>query len=296
MQEQTYAPEYFEKAIWKMTGDEHSVREVFLLSGGFHHQSAKVATDRATFFLKWSELPESEQAFNSEATGLRFLADRQILKVPAVLGCHSERGHHFLLMEYLRSKPMTETFWANLGSGLANLHRSQGDAFGFSADTYYLGQRQANASMQDWAGFYLEKRLRPQFGWAYYNGRIDQKYMHQLDRLSSFFSDYIPTEPPALLHGNFWSGNVMALGKERHPALFNPAVYFGHREMDLAHALLLGSPEAPFWESYRSEYPLQPHFEERLPLLQLYPLIAHVNAHGPSYLSAIDATFQKFLG
>jgi fructosamine-3-kinase len=119
-------------------------------------------------------------------------------------------------------------------------------------------------------------------------------FLKKFQRIYPVLENFFPKEKPALLHGDLWSGNIMR-GKNGMPVLIDPAVYYGHREMDLAFSRLFGGFESLFYESYETVFPLEPGFEERVPVYNLYPLLVHLLLFGKSYLSGIEKTVNRLL-
>ncbi len=159
----------------------------------------------------------------------------------------------------------------------------------------FIGSLQQNNEFhENWIEFFVEKRLRPQFGLAYYNKLIDVSYLRHLDKLPQALERIFPKEKPSLLHGDLWSGNAMR-DKSGNPCLVDPAVYYGHREMELAFTKLFGGFDSSFYHAYEEAFPLEIGFKDRKDIYNLYPLMVHVNLFGTSYLSGIDKVLERIL-
>ncbi len=228
--------------------------------------------------------------FEAEASGLSWLAEARALRVPAVLGVTTAADAKcaFLVLELLVSAPRVRDFDARLGQGLAALHRFGAPEFGLDHDNFVGSLAQSNQSSSNWTEFYRDRRLLPLVERARQRGLLDTSLGGQLTRLLSRLEVWVgSSEPPARLHGDLWGGNlhVDELGQ---PVLIDPAVYGGHREMDLAMMRLFGGFSETVFAAYAEAYPLAAGYRERVPLYQLYPLLVHLNLFGPGYRGQVQ--------
>jgi fructosamine-3-kinase len=220
------------------------------------------------------------------------------VRVPEVLAvcdsgdvCHDAEdsdgrgGPAWLALEWLERGPRGADFGERVGRGLAALHRVGTGGWGWEEDNFIGSLPQENRTAPSWAEFWRERRLEPQLRRARDVGRMPGSAA-QWDALFARLPDALaPAEAdgPSLLHGDLWSGNVLAAADG--PALIDPAVYRGHREADLAMADLFGGFDARFQAAYREAWPLAPGYErERRPIYQLYYVMVHVNLFGGSYV------------
>jgi fructosamine-3-kinase len=215
-----------------------------------------------------------------EAEGLAWLAEAQALPCPRVIAVSEQ----MLVLEYVAPGARVKDFDAQLGRGLAALHRFGAPSFGYARDNFIANLPQANAPRETFAEFYRDQRLLPMIEGLRERGRFDALFA-KLDTL-------IPEEPPARLHGDLWSGNVHSCAGA--PMLIDPAVYGGAREVDLAMLQLFGSPSRAFFDAYDEVYPRLPGHEERVALYQLYPLLVHVRLFGGSYLSGVQRALSRY--
>lgn len=284
---------FFEQVLFESTGTELQVQDVQFKTGGCINNAVRVKTGEGSFFLKWNEDIE-EDMFAAEANGLRLLRAGSSLKIPEVLGLGKIENKHYLLLEYVESRfPMT-TYWQQLGQGLASQHRIAAEKFGLEYDNYIGSLPQANHQSENWIDFFREKRLEVQLGLAIYNGLVDKDFANKYKALYSKLPDLLQEEPPALLHGDLWSGNVM-VGEEGEPCIIDPAVYYGHREVELAFTELFGGFDPRFYSAYEEAFPLDPGYKDRKDIYNIYPLMVHVNLFGTSYLSGVERTLRRFL-
>lgn len=254
------------------------------VAGGDINDAFKATLDdgRIVFLKQHAHAPRG--MFAAEAAGLAWLAEGP-LRVPRVL----EVTGDYLMLEWLeldRSGPPGRPEARALGHGLAALHALGAPSFGLDRGNFLATLPQDNSPEPDWPAFYIERRLRPLCTRA--NLGLD----NQLDALRTR-EVFGPPEPPARLHGDLWWGNVAAVGSE--PVLLDPAVYGGHREVDLAMLALFGDLPDALIAAYDEIHPLAPGWRERLPLHQLYPLAAHACLFGGGYGAQVVRTIARYL-
>lgn len=261
-----------------------AVRALRPLGGGTFGEACRVETTAGAFFAKWGGgLPDGMLA--READGLRALAGTSLV-VPAVVAV----GERVLVTELLESAPLDQ---AALGRGLAELHRRTSDAFGFPVDTYCGATLQPNAPLPSWPRFYGERRLAPLLdviearrGLAASERRVHERV---IERLPSLVAD---GAPPALVHGDLWSGNV--LGSTRGPAVVDPACAYADREAELGMMTLFGGFERTCFAAYEESFPLPAGWRERNGLYQLYHVLNHHALFGGHYGAQALALARRY--
>ncbi|MAG58842.1 MAG: fructosamine kinase [Planctomycetes bacterium] len=269
-------------AIRAATGQ--AVAQASAIGGGDINEARRVVlADGRALFLKFHPGCDPEM-FPAEARGLRWLADAGALRVPDVVAVSSATSSvGFLLLELLESAPRTRGFDEALGQGLAAMHRAGADTFGLDHDNFIGRLTQSNSQDARWPTFYRDRRLAPQIAQAAARGLLDDRTRRALDDVLGNLDGLCgPAEPPARLHGDLWGGNLH-VSADGEPALIDPAVYGGHREVDLAMMRLFGGFEDRVFEAYAESWPLADGWRERVPLYQLYPLLVHVNLFGGAY-------------
>jgi protein-ribulosamine 3-kinase len=234
--------------------------------------------------------------FGAEARGLEFLAEARALRVPRVLAFSSAAaGPSFLLLEFIDSARPRASADEELGRGLAALHRAGAPSFGFEQPNFIGRLPQSNRAHETWAEFYRAERLEPQLELASKSGHVEASLARDFDALFRRLPQLVgATEPPARLHGDLWSGN-WHIDEQGAPCLIDPAVYGGHREIDLAMMQLFGGFSARVFSAYAEAFPLSPGHRERVPLYQLYPLLVHVNLFGGGYVAAVKRALSAYL-
>lgn len=262
------------------------VRRTKRLGGGSINDAFEVLfEDGAELFVKTNANPPAGM-FEAEARGLRWLEDAKSIRVPRVVSL-SDTKPAYLALELLTPGQRSTTFDETLGRSLAALHASGAPSFGLDHDNFIGRLHQSNRAADDWAAFYWNSRLEPQLRMASDRGLIDAGTQASFGALEPILGDRVGArEPPSRLHGDLWGGNLHA-DATGEPALIDPAVYGGHREIDLAMMRLFGGFGERVFAAYDEAWPLGPGASQRVSLYQLYPLLVHVNLFGGSYLGSV---------
>jgi fructosamine-3-kinase len=273
-------------------------REVRAVGGGDINEAFRVvlADGREAFVKTRADAAPGE--FAVEAAGLEWLAQAGGLRAPAVLGV--EDG--YLALEWIAPGRLDAAGEQELGRGLALTHAAGAPRFGRfaetpSGDTAWLGSlRVSNEPAEDWPAFYAERRLRPLAALARDRGAVGHAAIEAVERICARIDDLAgPAERPARLHGDLWSGNVLA-DVDGRPWLIDPSAFGGHREVDLAMLALFGGLSATVLDSYEETTPLADGWDERVGLYQLLPLLIHAILFGGSYGEAVERTARRYVG
>jgi len=271
------------------------VLEVNPIGGGCIHHAVRMRTTRGDWFAKWND-ECAPDLFLSEAEGLRALREAgSELAIPEVLVAlpPGDGRPACIVMEYLPPRAGTARDDATLGRGLAAIHAQQRDAFGFTVTSYCGPTAQDNRSSPSWAEFYAERRLRPLARRLEEDDRIGPAERNLLDRLIERLPSLLAhATPPALIHGDLWSGNVLAT--PRGPALVDPACAACDREMEFGITTLFGGFSERFFAAYHEALPLPSEWRERNPLYQLYHLLNHHLIFGGHYGASAFAIVKRY--
>lgn len=265
------------------------------VSGGCIGNAGRLFTGNNSYFAKWGA-PNVCKTFPAEKRGLDELrSSSSVIRIPQLIGtCALDDGTGILLMEWIDSHPMTSAAWSSLGRGLAELHICTTDRFGFEADNFIGSTVQKNDKNDSWPDFFRKRRLLFQADLARANNLWRPSWNGRFDRLCENLDELLPGKPEAsLVHGDLWGGNVLAdtAGK---PVLLDPAVYYGHREVDLAMSSLFGSFPNEFYWAYQEEWSLEEGYDSRKEIYNLFHLINHLNLFGASYASSVESVLVKF--
>ncbi len=281
-------------ALEAAVGPVQSARSV---GGGDVSFAACVETSSRTVFAKWGT-GDAGRTYAAEATGLEALAqvagpDLEV-PVPLVARTATDLEAGLLVLPWLEVGSPSRSDWHRFGAALAELHRSAapGEGYGWDADNWIGSKPQQNGWLGSWPAFFGERRLVAQAETVRQRGAWDASWDRLLDRLVSRLNDFLPETPPrSLVHGDLWSGNALAL--EDRFALIDPAVYVGHREVDLAMTELFGGFAPSFYDGYKEAWPLEDGYPERREIYNLYNLINHLT-HGAGYRRPVEATLRRF--
>ena len=279
------------EVVFQLFNKKASIDHFKSIGGGCIHQAGVFNFEGGNYFIKWNNY--SSKMFEVEAKGLNLLRKTGSVSIPKVIGRGNVGEMDYLCLEYIESEPQCDTFWEDFGTSLAQLHRNTAPEFGLDYDNFIGSLPQTNELHDNWTDFFTQERLVPQIKLAHDKGLIDSSLNTKFERLYSKLHGLIPNESPALLHGDLWSGNFL-VGGNGQAVIFDPAVYYGHREAELAFTRMFGGFDTVFYESYNEALPLEGDFEERVDIFNLYPLLVHVNLFGPSYLSGINHTLSRF--
>ena len=273
------------------------VKQARRLSGGDINDAFELELSGGTrVFLKTNERARVSM-FPAEARGLDWLRAAGALRIPEVLAVSRGREGEpcFLVLELLTPARRERDFDERLGRGLAQLHRFGAPGFGLDHDNFIGSLSQRNRSHATWAEFFWSERLEPQLSRAVAAGRASARLRAGFERLASKLPQLVgPSEPAARLHGDLWGGNLH-VDQQGAPCLIDPAVYGGHREMDLAMMRLFGGFSEAVFGAYQEAWPLAPGHAERVALYQLYPLLVHVNLFGGSYEESVERSLARYV-
>lgn len=280
-----------EAAVETATGQPFRVRDSRSMGGGCINRAILVSDGSRSFFVKLNTASLLSM-FEAEAAGLDELQSADAIRVPDAVCTGTSDGNAWLVMEYI---PMRGPADARLaGEQLALMHRKQADAFGWRLDNTIGSTPQPNDWMEEWIAFLREQRLGFQLELAArngYGGRLQsegEKLLASLDRLI----DHAPV--PSLLHGDLWGGNI-GYDDGGNPVIFDPAVYYGDREADLAMTELFGGFGRAFYDAYNDAWPLDRGYAVRKTLYNLYHILNHLNLFGGGYAGQAQGMIDRLL-
>lgn len=267
------------------------------IGGGCINSAFMVQMDSRSVFIKTNSASRVAM-FEAEADGLRELGQCRSIRIPKPL-CWGIAGNDaYLVMEYLNLGGSGNAW--TFGEALADMHgiaQNKGDkpSYGWFRENTIGSTAQINEYEEDWHTFWLKHRLGFQLDMARKKG-ADSHFLRQGEKLKNslgaFFSGYTPEA--SLLHGDLWSGNY-AFEQSGQPVIFDPAVYFGDRETDIAMTELFGGFPADFYSAYQSVKPLDPGYRTRKTLYNLYHILNHFNMFGGGYLSQASSMINRLL-
>jgi len=260
------------------------------LSGGCINQAYKISDADRHYFLKLNDYKHGDM-FKAEALSLNEINASNVIRAPEVVCYGAFDSQTYLVMEYLTLTGRVNS--ATLGHQLAAMHKITSAHFGWYMDNTIGSTPQYNQTTDNWVEFWRNQRLLPQLELAKHNGYASALTPLTDRLLANFhhlFSNHKPA--PSLLHGDLWGGNAAALA-DGTPVIFDPALYYGDREADIAMTHLFGGFEREFYAAYNDVWPLDDGFAVRKTFYNLYHIINHLNLFGSGYLGqAISMTEQ----
>lgn len=264
------------------------------VGGGSINSAYVIASSSHKYFVKTNHVTRLSM-FEAEALGLAEIADSKTIRVPQPVVCGATANEAFLVMEHIPFGGGASSAHSVLGEQLAAMHRHGADNFGWHIDNTIGSTRQCNHTDYDWVNFWRLQRLGFQLQLAAennYQGLILEKGELLMESIEFLFTDYKPA--PSLLHGDLWSGNY-AFSAEAEPVIFDPAVYYGDRETDIAMTELFGGFNNAFYAAYNSSWPLDVGYPVRKQLYNLYHVLNHLNLFGGGYLSQAEHLIETLL-
>ena len=281
---------YLEKTLAYTCDTKLKILNIQREHGGDINHSFKLDTNTGQFFLKVNNAEAYPMMFEKEFRGLTELTNKSNFRIPEGIQFGVFNNLSFLLMEYL---PLTSNGnWMEFGRTLASMHLQSSEEVGLDYSNYIGSIAQHNTPCESWAEFYSEMRLLPLCREAFNKGLLEKQELNKMERLCARLSQIYPVEKPALIHGDLWSGNI-AFCKEK-PCIYDPAIYYGHREMDLAMTLLFGSLPIEMYQAYNEVYSLEKSWKSRIEVSQLYPLLVHLLLFGTSYAGRIKRILKSY--
>lgn len=270
---------------------DYATTDSISVGGGCINEAYQVSNGDSEYFVKLNSA-DKESMFAAEAAGLEEIITSNSVLAPKAICWGSTNSHSYIVMESL-ALGGSQNSSALLGQQLAQMHKSTASEFGWKIDNTIGSTPQPNKRNSDWIRFFAKSRLGFQLDLAKRKGcnhsLIDNGLL-LIDSVNSFFSSYNPA--PSLLHGDLWSGNY-GVTQSGQPVIFDPAVYYGDREADIAMTELFGGFGGDFYSSYNETWPLDEGYQTRKTLYNLYHILNHYNMFGGGYEKQANSMIQK---
>jgi len=282
-----------ERVVSEHTGRQWSVTDATDMTDFACHPCALLSDGSYSVFAKFSAAANGMEQFELELGGLRLLSERAGVLTPTPIGITPAAGGCILVLKAVQAVDRTPRHWREIGRTLARIHTIKGDRFGLETDGYFGPLPQDNTPTSDWPSFYAERRLRPGLRLAVDSGNLPAGIARRAEKLISRLPDLCgPEVVPTLLHGDAQQNNFIST--EKGAVAIDPAVYYGHPEMDLASLACFQPVPDEAFEGYQDEMPIDPGFWERLHLWRLWSYLAGVAVEGRAYLAKLTEAVREY--
>ncbi|KAA2219301.1 fructosamine kinase family protein [Maribacter flavus] len=270
------------------------IERVSPISGGDISRAYLLESTTEKFFCKINGQNKALAMFHAEKKGLQELLKTNTIAAPRSFQVAAYEAGAFFLMEYVETKRPCLEDMSVFGRQLAQLHQlSNSQTFGWEEDNFIGSLNQSNRRHVDWTSFYVQERLLPQLYLAFEKGLLAKTDIPPGEKMDTVCNNLFPKVKPSLLHGDLWSGNFL-ISKDGVSFLIDPAIYYGHHEVDIAMTRLFGGFGDSFYKAYREIIPPEPGEEERKDIYQLYYLLVHLNLFGASYAAPVKRILSTY--
>jgi len=283
-----------EHAISEYIGERWAVKRFRDMNDFSSHPSAIFSDDAYSVFVKFSQAANGLEQFETELKGLQLLSKLSGVMTPTPIGNIEVEGGVVMVLEAVQSVERTSVQWRQIGQALARIHRIKGQQYGLESHNYFGPFYQDNRSLSDWSTFYAERRLWPRLMGAINAGHMPTTAIHQVEKLVARLPQLCgPEVTPTLLHGDAQHHNFVSTADGA--VVIDPAVYYGHPEIDLAYVDYFHPMPEDVFLGYQDELPINPGFYERRDLWCVYGYLAAVEVEGTPYLGKLLDAVQKYL-
>ncbi len=245
------------------------------------------------YFLKFNHKSLYPSMLAKEANGLLALQQHSDFIIPVIIKQAESINHQYLLLQWIEQGSPAKDFWESFAASLAVMHRQQQSFFGWPEDNFIGSLPQPNSIHNSWSSFYSHCRIMPLAIELFNRSHWEKQDIDRTESLCDKLHNIFPPEQPSLLHGDLWAGNFM-ISPNGKPVLIDPAVYYGHREMDIAMSLLFGGFDQRFYEAYNNIFPMKTGWKTRIQLAQLYPVMVHAILFGGHYIQQAKAIIRHY--
>jgi protein-ribulosamine 3-kinase len=283
-----------EQTVSKYLGHPWKLQESRDMTEFACHPCAILSGCSFSVFAKFSDAPNGLEQFEIELAGLRLLSGRAGILTPSSIGVVPVPAGSLLIMETVQAVERRPRQWREIGQTLACLHQVKGDRFGFDSNGYFGPLYQDNTPADTWLEFFKDRRLLPGLQMAVVSGNLPDDLVGKVEKLVKRLPEICGREVvPALLHGDAQQNNFIS--SPQGAVVIDPAVYFGHPEMDLAYVDYFQPVPGEVFEGYQELLPIDPGFWERRELWRIWGYLAAVTVEGAGYVSMLKRAVEKYL-
>jgi len=282
--------------ISKTTGERFEISDRRSVSGGCINQGYRLTDSNRDYFVKLNSATEIAM-FEAEAIGLKQMWETRTIRVPKPICYGTEGSSAYIVLEWLDFGGRgNNNAWQEMGRKLAALHRWQPEGgnkgFGWDLNNTIGSTPQINNWTEDWVEFWAEHRIGYQLKLARRRGGSFSEGDRLIEAIPKLLAGHKPQ--PSLVHGDLWGGNA-SVTVDGEPVIFDPATYWGDREVDIAMTELFGSFSGAFYQGYNEVWPLDKGYEKRKVLYNLYHVLNHFNLFGGGYASQANSMINRLL-
>ena len=278
--------------ISQITGEKFVSNQHLPINGGCINQNYAISNSKITYFVKLNQ-PSQQSMFTAEMLSLQQIYNTKTIRVPKPICWGITKTSSYIVLEWLNLTNGNHQSWSEMGRKLAAMHKiTTKQGFGWNTNNTIGSTPQINNFHASWPEFYTQNRLNHQLQLAKKRGQNFPHTAKLLAAIPQLFTDY--QTQPSLVHGDLWRGNV-GFTNENEPVIFDPATYFGDREVDIAMTELFAGFPSAFYQSYQEVFPLDQGYETRKTLYNLYHILNHFNLFGSSYSSQVNQMIEKIL-
>ena len=276
--------------ISQVTGEKFHSSQRLSVSGGCINQGYALSDGKTTYFVKLNQASQGEM-FAAEMLGLEQMYNTNTIRVPQPLCWGTTANSSYIVLEWLEMANGNSKSWQKMGRNLAAMHKiSSNRGFGWNMNNTIGSTPQINTWKSDWIEFYIQDRLSYQFQLAKRKGENFALQDQLLAAIPKLLANY--QVQPSLVHGDLWGGNA-SFTVDYEPVIFDPATYFGDREVDIAMTELFGGFPPSFYQGYQEVFPLAEGYEKRKTLYNLYPILNHLNLFSGAYASQANQMIEQ---
>ncbi|MDC0835974.1 fructosamine kinase family protein [Geitlerinema sp. CS-897] len=280
--------------ITEATGEPFGISTNQSVGGGCISQGSTISDGKRTFFVKLNQASAADM-FAAEAVGVKEMWETHTIRVPKPICWGTAGNSAYLVMEWLdlRGRGGGSQVWEQMGRQLAQMHRTgTRDRFGWDRNNTIGSTPQVNTWTEDWAEFFAEHRIRFQLRLAARKGMRFDGGEALVENIPQLLAGHQPI--PSIVHGDLWGGNA-SVTADGEPVIFDPATYYGDREVDIAMTELFGGFSGAFYQGYNEEWSLDEGYDLRKTLYNLYHIINHFNLFGSGYAGQAQRMIQQLL-
>lgn len=271
---------------------QEDINQISPVGGGSINDAYRYSVEGKEFFMKLNK--EVKGIIEKEVEGLKAISSLDCIATPEVIAFERIDDFELLILPFLRGGLKSSEAWENFGQQLAEMHKKPAPYYGWHQANFIGSLPQANKPTSDFISFFINERLRPQVDLAKKSNYLSLAEINQFEQLFKKLNEILPDTKPSLVHGDLWSGNFM-IGEQDTPYLIDPSIHYNFRETDIAFTYLFGGFDSKFYKAYNHYLRLEPGFEDRISLYNIYPLLVHLNLFGSGYYGSVINNLHQYV-